>query len=92
MGSFQHSVESSLLNGMREDFGLSGFKTIGKTFLSTLQYMQWRMWFTDEVKTKLHILGYSGKIISGVKLTYELLIGEVSYACIKCEAAHLMLP
>lgn len=78
MGSFQHSVVSALLNGMREGFGLSGFKIIGKTCLSTLQYMQWRMWFSNEAKTKLHTLGYSGKIISGVKLTYELLIGEVS--------------
>lgn len=47
-----------------------------KTCLSCAQFMQWKLWFTEEVKAKLNNIGPSGRNIVGVQLMYEMLNGE----------------
>lgn len=52
------------------------FHSIDKTCLITSQYMQWKMSFSDKAKTNLHTLDHSGRMISGVQLSYKIFIGE----------------
>lgn len=45
------------------------------------------MWFSDESEKKTSHLGHSGKKISGVQLTYEMLIGKGEWEDTKKQAA-----
>lgn len=79
IGQFYYFALNFLLIGVKMGFGtlrifipsrFSGFWNPQDfdTHLSTSQYMQWKMWFSDEAKTKLHTLGCSDDFRSSVFL------------------------
>lgn len=60
------------------------FRVVARTCLSSSQYMQWRMWLSEEAKTVLHLIAQ--RSISGVQLTHDMLVGEGEWTDVNKQA------
>lgn len=50
------------------------------TCLRAFKFLQWKIWFVEGVKTKLNSLDHSKRMVAGVLLSYEPLIGEENFS------------